>query len=122
MSVNNTVVDEDEYYTISGPLNNGDTFAVNFDMVLKPKRLNGKIAFMYGPLVLAADALKTDKDIRKPLHIEKTDYKVLPAEKGEFIRIRLLTEDDEILLTDYQSCGKKWLNYNAFMTAWFNEK
>lgn len=122
MSVNNTVVDEDGYYTISGPLNDGDTFAVNYDMVLKPIKLNGKIAFMYGPLVLAADALKTDKDIRKPLHIEKTDYKVLSAEKGEFIRIGLLTGDDEILLTDYQSCGKKWLNYNAFMTAWFNEK
>lgn len=121
MSVNNTVVDEDGYYTISGPLNDGDTFVVNYDMVLKPLKLNGKIAFMYGPLVLAADALKTDKDIRKPLHIEKTEYKVLPAEKGEFIRIRLLTENDEILLTDYQSCGKKWLNYNALMTAWFNE-
>ena len=51
-----------------------------------------------------------------------TEYKVLPCEKGELVRIEVETENDIILLTDYQSCGKQWLKKNAIMSVWLNEE
>ena len=112
------------YYTVSGTFTNGDTVEVKWREDVQAMHLNGKIAFTYGPLVLAADALKTQKDISAPvrMHESGTEYKVLPCEKGELVRIEVETENDTILLTDYQSCGKRWLEKNAIMSVWLNEE
>ena len=112
------------YYTVSGTFTNGDTVEVKWREDVQAMHLNGKIAFTYGPLVFAADALKTCKDISAPVCMQEggTEYKVLPCEKGELVRIEVETENDTILLTDYQSCGKRWLEKNAIMSVWLNEE
>ena len=47
---------------------------------------------------------------------------MLPPEKGELVRLQIATDDDEIVLTDYQSCGKHWLERNTIMSVWLNEE
>ena len=112
------------YYTVSGTFNDGDIVEVKWREDVQAVHLNGKIAFIYGPLVLAADALKSHKDISVPVLMPEggTVYRLLPCEKGELARIQIKTADDEILLTDYQSCGKRWLEKNAIMSVWLNEE
>ena len=51
-----------------------------------------------------------------------TSYRFLPCEEGELVRIEVETADDKILLTDYQSCGKRWLEKDAVMSVWLNEE
>lgn len=111
------------YYTVSGMFNNGDTVEVKWREDVQAVHLNGKIAFTYGPLVLAADALKTKRDISAPVRMPAggTEYRILPCKKGELVRIEVEAENDKILLTDYQSCGKHWLEKNAVMSVWLNE-
>ena len=112
------------YYTVGGTFTNGDTVEVKWREDVQAMHLNGKIAFTYGSLVLAADALKTQNDISAPVRMPEsgTEYRVLPCEKGELVRIEVETENDIILLTDYQSCGKHWLEKNAIMSVWLNEE
>ena len=112
------------YYTVSGTFNDGDIVEVKWREDVQAVHLNGKIAFTYGPLVLAADALKSNNNISAAVRMPEdgTEYKVLPCEKGELVRIEVETENDIILLTDYQSCGKRWLEKNAIMSVWLNEE
>ena len=88
---------------------------------METQQINGKIAFTYGELVLAADSAKTEKDIALPVHVsENPAYKVLKPEKGELVRIECQTDDGTLLLTDYQSCGKNWTQENNVISVWLN--
>lgn len=113
-----------DYCTVSGTFFNGDAVEIDWREDVQAVRLNGKIAFTYGPLVLAADAYKTGGDIAAPVHMPErgTEYRMLPPEKGELVRLQIATDDDEIVLTDYQSCGKHWLEKNTIMSVWLNEE
>ena len=112
------------YYTVSGVFGNGDTVELKWREDVRAVHLNGKIAFTYGPLVLAEDKLKTHKDISAPVRMPEggTSYRFLPCEEGELVRIEVETADDKVLLTDYQSCGKRWLEKDAVMSVWLNEE
>ena len=122
MTVEGKAVECDGYYTVNRFFKDGDKLSVEWQTELQIERLNGKIAFTYGPLVLAADAKKTDADISLPVHLtQEPEYELLPPEKGELVRLSLKTKDGNLLLTDYQSCGKKWLEKDAVMSAWLKE-
>ena len=111
------------YTTIRREWSDGDTVEIDLEMHLKSHRLNGKTAYTYGPLVLARDEMKEGK--KTDSEFSPTDhnaFKRLPAESGELLRISLECEGEDILLTDYASCGKHWNNQNARVSVWLNAK
>ena len=122
MKVNGTAVTENGYYTVDKNFTAGETVAVELALTLKAHYLNGKIAFTYGALTMATDEQKAIRDLKKSVAVEETlSYTLLPAEKGELVRIVCKLKDgEELLLTDYQSCGKLWLSDKPMMTVWFN--
>ena len=71
--------------------------------------------------ILIAD---DEKEIRKILKLllEGRGHEILEAEDGEMLRIKLKCEGEDVLLTDYQSCGKHWNNMNAKVSVWLNAK
>ena len=88
-------------------------------------RCNGnasKIAFTYGPLTLATDEQKCDHPIQDKVDSsDSIPCNQLTAERGEIVRFnRKNSNGDNVILTDYQSCGKKWMSKNKLMTVWFN--
>ena len=93
---------------------------------LKAHRLNKKIAFTYGPYVLARDKAKENVSFSRPVRpLSGNDglcFELLPCSKGETVRLRLLTQDGSVLLTDYASCGKHWAESDAPVTVWMPEE
>ena len=111
------------YTTIRREWSDGDTVEIDLEMHLKSHTLNGKTAYTYGPLVLARDEMKegkkTDSEFTpNPYNV----FKKLPTESGELLRFSLECEGEDILLTDYASCGKHWNNHNARVSVWLNAK
>ena len=88
---------------------------------MEKHHINDKIAFTYGEFVLAADSAKSDSGIERPVCVSQNpDYQVLTPKKGELVRIECQTEDGVLLLTDYQSCGKRWTEENNKISVWLN--
>ena len=109
MVVNGTAVAEGAYYDASGQYQQGDEITFLWSRTLETHQLNGKIAFTYGELVLAADSAKSNADIALPVKVSgEPVYKMLEPEEDELVRIECQTDDGILLLTDYQSCGKMW--------------
>ena len=107
------------YMTIKRSWSDGDTIELYLPHHLKSHHLNGKTAYTYGPLVLARDEIKEGKKTDtsfKPT--EHNAYKIIDADDGEMLRIMLECEGDDVLLTDYASCGKYWTNKNAKVSVW----
>lgn len=102
----------------------GDTVALTMENTLRVERLNGCVAFFYGPLVLARDTAKDGNraDIRKSLPKERTDVRpdaeILPPQNGEQFRAAVRIGQDRMLLTDYASCGRSWPKSEDFLTVW----
>ena len=124
MTVNQRVAEGDGYYVLQSAFKAGESVQISMETTLKAQYLNGKIAFTYGAITLASDEWKAGRDLQKPVSVKaKPSYKLLPTEEGELIRIALELDDGEtLILTDYQSCGKKWLSEKPMMTAWFNRE
>ena len=84
MLVNGSAVSDAPYYDAAGHYKAGEKIVFEWKRTLETQQINGKIAFTYGELVLAADSAKTEKDIALPVHVsENPVYKVLKPEKGE---------------------------------------
>ena len=113
---------------------NGDTIDISFGMPLEEMRLNGRVAYRRGPVVLARDALKESAflgvsgpvDLTAPLALARDAdgapiVRELPPEEGELLRLALRRADGtEVPLADYASCGKYWRDPNGLMSAWMN--
>lgn len=103
--------------------NDGDTIEISFEMHLKSHSLNGRTAYTWGPIVLARDEMKerkkTDSEFTPTPH---NSFKMLEPSHGETLRLSLDCEGEDILLTDYASCGKYWTNKNAKVSVWLNAK
>ena len=114
-------VEENGYAVVEGTYRNGTRFGWELGMRVQEWRLNGKVAYTYGALTLAADEEKCSRPLRAPVWTDEAlEYRLLPCQKGELVRLLLrLGNGEELLLTDYQSCGKK---AGVVTTAWFNEK
>ena len=112
-----------EYFTLSKDFSAGETLEVCMQMQLKAHVLNGKIAFTYGPLTLATDEHKNQRDIKTPLQLNgEIKCQEKPTEGLELVHFDCEIGDESVVLTDYQSCGKKWLTDKPLMTVWFNGK
>ena len=111
------------YVSLNRVWSDGDTIELELPHHLKSHHLNGKTAYTYGPLVLARDEMKEGK--KTDTEFTPTEYsafKIIPAGDGEMLRILLECEGEDVLLTDYASCGKYWTNKNAKVSVWLNAK
>lgn len=129
ISVNGLTVkgDEKEYFKIFRQWKNGDVLEVLLKMKLQVTEKNGKTCFKYGPLVLARDEQKEKSQnlTEQFSYITKNGeplYRLLPSQNREQIRLALKSENGEILLTDYASCGKNWREKENRITVWMNAK
>lgn len=121
MLVNGKAVSCTEYYDVSGHYNAGDIIEFEWKRTVQLQRINNKIAFTYGEIVLAADSAKTDSDITRAVCVsDNPEYKLLPPVGGELVRLECQTKDGVLLLTDYQSCGKEWTQQNNIISVWLN--
>ena len=123
MTVNGEDVSQN-YFVIDKNFAKGESLDVNIDMTLEVHNLNGKVAFTYGPLTLASDEQKSQRELQKPVVItDEFKCQAREVEGWELVRFECTLEKDDVLvLTDYQSCGKKWLSDKPLMTVWFNGK
>ena len=121
MTVNGEAVVE-EYCVLDKRFRAGESMEICMQMGVKIHTLNGKVAFTYGPLTLASDEQKCQRELKKPVVLENGFVvQEKQAEKGEIVRFACdLGGDDVLVLADYQSCGKKWLSDKPYMTVWFN--
>ena len=117
------------YLEIFRSWSNGDTVEFRARQTLKAVELGGRTAFTYGVLTLARDAEKEGgADLEAPIQIQTVngapDYRIVPPVKeyGEHIRIYVNRKDSDqsLLLTDFASCGKRWMSKHNRMTVWMN--
>ena len=123
MIVNGTDVQANGYYDISGNFCDNDEIQFDWKQTLRVHRLNEKVAFTYGAITLACDMAKSDRDIKAPVEVsEEPIYHILETKEDELVRIECETTEGRLLLTDYQSCGKDWLQEKNIITVWLNTK
>lgn len=120
--INEKVCGSGGYADLSGEYSDGEAITIEYKPELKVLRLNGKVAFTYGAITLGTDEEKFSDDIERKINIDdKPVYKSIKPEKGELMRIEVgLRDGGKITLSDYQSCGKNWLNKKSRVTVWFN--
>lgn len=104
---------------------NGDSITLTCNPEVEITELNGKIAFTFGALALARDEQKEEGDIEAPVIPVLNDSKLivnqLDAQEGETVRFAVKTEDGDLLLTDYASCGKRWMEERNRISVWLNK-
>jgi DUF1680 family protein len=113
---------EDGYAVARGGWRVGDVLSLSLDMTLRSYSLNGRTAYAYGALILARDALKDGKPTDGEFTPVGNEYSLLEPKRGELLRLSLRLKDGELLLTDYQSCGKRWNDPSALVSVWLNAK
>ena len=113
---------EGQYYVLDKEFVSGETILIQMEMGVKTHVLNGKIAFTYGALTLASDAQKSERDIQKAVSVAEKEPKQLSVQEGEVVRFAYDFKGENLIVTDYQSCGKKWRSDKPLMTVWFNGK
>lgn len=122
MTVGEREITQNGYFTLSKVFGDGDTVNIEMATHVKLHRLNGKIAFTYGALTLAADENKSEIDFAENVTVsDDFKYRFLKPVGDEFVRIEVACDDgSSILLTDYQSCGKLWTNNKNKISVWLN--
>ncbi len=112
------------YVDLTREWKDGDTVTLDLHPEVEMQTLNGKIAFTFGALALARDEQKEEGDIEAPvvpvLHNGRLIVNQLDAETGETVRFTVKTEDGDLLLTDYASCGKRWMEERNRISVWLN--
>ena len=98
-------------------------------MTVKTHKRNGKRAFTRGPIVLARDEQKEGKkiDFNKSELLERNiksgeyEFKDLPVHDDEHYRCEVKTVvGEKIILSDYATCGKKWMGDLPYISVWLN--
>ena len=96
----------------------GDLLRIRFELSPKRRILDGKVAFLYGPFVLARDERKEESFDTNPSLDDTFLLLPLSPEGGEEVRVLLHTEAGEFLMTDYASCGKHWREKKSRIAVW----
>ena len=97
------------------------TIDIDFNWGIVSAEINNKIAYMYGPIVLALDKESNqdlDFDSLKASDIHSFEQIEL---KDSQIAFKAKAKDKEILFKDYASSGKHWDNPDDIMTVWINK-
>ena len=110
---------EKDGYFIVDKLWDNDGFTLEIPKMIMREELNGKTAFTYGPVVLALDEEKGNKDLYGGIVLSCDSGKMQTAMDGEIIRYTIKRENgDELVFTDYASCGKDWEFKNGKICVW----
>lgn len=119
-----TTAAEKGYLDLTRAWKDGDTVTVDCHPEVETHTLNGKIAFTFGALALARDEQKEEGSIESPvtpvLHNGRLIVDQLDAKEGETVRFTVKTEEGDLLLTDYASCGKRWMEERNRISVWLN--
>lgn len=91
---------------------------------------NGKKAFKRGPIILARDEAKEGRKINfDAFELLERDvnggyqFRDLIPQRDEHYRCEIRTiNGNKIILSDYASCGKKWMEKLSFISVWLNAK
>ena len=109
---------ENGYYRIERVWQD-EEITLNFPMRLQKERLNDKTALHYGPIVLALDEGKGNKDIDKDIYLAEEVGKVEQPHEKEMFRYRIKRENaDDLIFTDYASSGKNWATSDDKVSVW----
>ena len=111
---------EGNYFIIDKTYHIGESVTIKIEIGVKTHSLNGKIAFTYGALTLASDEQKSVRALQKPVSTNGRTFVSEQPKEGEIVRFVCDMDGEGLVLTDYQSCGKKWLSDKPLMTVWFN--
>ena len=113
----------DGFVTLHRVWNPGDEIRVTGRFELAQSHMGGRTALTYGPLVMTRDNQKENcADLTAPVKLSGQPKLLAPNPKwNETLRMEIPTADgNSILLTDYASCGKNWLDKNTRITVWHN--
>ena len=113
-------IEKDGYFIVDKVWGENEKLILDFPMQLQEDKLNGKTAFTYGPLVLALDETKGNRNIDKEIVLSKEGRleKTLPT---ELLRYRLKRANGEdLIFTDYASSGKAWAQSEDKISVWLN--
>ena len=126
VTVNGEIIAAEKgYLDLTREWKDGDTVTVDCHPEVEMQTLNGKVAFTFGALALARDEQKEEGNIEAPvtpvLNNGKLVANQLDAEAGETVRFLLKTTDGDLLLTDYASCGKHWMEERNRISVWLNQ-
>ncbi len=112
--------DKDGYFIVEKVWEN-EEISLEFPMTFKKTELNDKTAFTYGPLVLALDEGKGNKDINGVIRLKTKTGKIETPMAKELFRYRVAREDGEdLIFTDYASSGTIWENCEDKFSVWLN--
>ena len=112
---------EDGCLTLRRTWRDGDCVTFEGDVQAEKKELNGKTAFVYGPLALARDAEKEDcGSLKDPVRLAAGALpRAAEPEAGETVRFLLDRENGApVILTDYAACGRRWDRSSAAVSVW----
>ena len=100
-----------------------DEIILNFPMRLQKEQLNERTAFIYGPIVLALDEGKGNRDIDQDIYLVKDDGQFDKPDKNEMIRYRVgRIGGEDLIFTDYASSGKNWAISDDKISVWLSIK
>ena len=72
-------------------------------------------------ITLATDEQKSGDNLKNPISLSR-EIKLEKVAKADGEIVRFESKDLGLILTNYYSCGKKWLTGKPFMTVWFDSK
>ncbi len=122
------VAPTDGYVVLFRRWSDGDEMSVTAAFSLREMTLDGRTAFAYGVLTLARDENKEPGEVSLTEAVElrhEADglvYRLEESQDEEMVRLLVDRADgkEPLLLTDYASCGKRWMDVKNRMTAWLN--
>ena len=115
-------VEKNGYYILEQVWKNQEII-LDFNMCLQKEVLNNKTAFIYGPIVLALDEGKGNKDIDKDIYLEKDGGVLIKPNKSEILRYKARrVGGEDLIFIDYASSGKNFETTNDKISVWFNIK
>lgn len=115
-------VEENGYYVAERVWKNNEII-LEFPMQLQREELNEKTAFSYGPIVLALDEGKGNKDIDEDIYLSESVGRLEKPDNGEMLRYRLKRKDgQDLIFVDYASSGKNWATSDYKTSVWLTVK
>ncbi|MBQ4268572.1 MAG: glycoside hydrolase family 127 protein [Clostridia bacterium] len=115
-------VEKDGYFVVNKAWGEDEIY-LDFPTSLTREVLNGKTAFLYGPIALALDEGKGNAGIEGEIRLKENTGRVEKPEGKEIFRYRMERADGEdLIFTDYASSGKTWENTENKMCVWLKVK
>lgn len=114
---------EDGYFIIDNSWDNNE-IEIYLSVDIKAHKLNDKIAFSYGPYILARDE-RFLEDITKPIGLDEDTFKWSTFANNMFNNNEsfvIETNFDKISLCDYASAGKNFDDDKSKISVWMDLK